>query len=657
MIICLGTYFNNSLQWVFPVLAFCLTGVVALVGISAFTRLRKTPYYVLVPLFFSVYIPCSIVVLVPIDLVSSSKNGKSSLFFVSESIRLILWRIIYWLAFTLTWAVLPILQSYVDSGYHSTSQRLKDAAKRNLRYQLIMLVSGVIGLVYVILSSGLTFSSIKSLLVALSHSYALVIAIWLMGHGLVNIPRRFWTEADPNSVLKGLYKHATSANDTLADIQTEYADVAAEIMALKPFKSGQYQAWIDHIISKVEAGPGIPLNSSSNSSSIQGQSRVRVDRSMIDEYYLSNLYSKFKTVRNRLIRYDADWQKLLYEASKAEDIIKSRNAHSLEFRYKSSLLPPSVAYAYYYVISPYIQRFLAIIFLGLTLILVWSEITHGTKISLVNIIVSKTYGLFQQLLSSVFLGFMCAAAFSSLSRLRVFKVYALVHRHSDQSSLIWYAMYACRLTVPLSFNYITLITSRDSVFQEFLGKFINLTPLGKYFNDWLPRFVLIPMMFTLFHLYDKIQDFFGFGVSFDEDDEETGERGSVVEGRELVKRSLTDSSYRYAIRHPNITNITASGTNTPQLSDDSFSNSHGRPELEDNNNFNTSSEDLLVSNPNKGLDNVKGFFSGIGQQLQSTFQGLRSNNNLQLPSAPRWSQGSTDRYQDESEEEDQRLIV
>jgi hypothetical protein len=129
-------------------------------------------------------------------------------------------------------------------------------------------------------------------------------------------------------------------------------------------------------------------------------------------------------------------------------------------------------------------------------------------------------------------------------RIRVFNIYALVHKGSDLQSLIFYGMYACRLTVPLSYNFLTLITSRAPVFEEFLGNSINLTPLGMYFNDWLPRFILIPIILTWFHFYDKVRDYLGFGL--DLDDEDDSAPGSTVEGRELVARALTDARFRWA---------------------------------------------------------------------------------------------------------------
>lgn len=542
---------------------FGATALVTLLGIRAFVKLRATPLYVLLPLFLAVFIPCSIVGLVPIDLVSSSKhNAKDTLFYLSEEVRLAIWRVVYWLAFFLTWAVLPMLQSYVGSGYYTSPQRLIDAANQNLRYQLVMLVAGLAGLVYVVFSAGLTFSSLKALVIALSHSYALVIALWLMGHGMVNLPRRYWEEADPAKALRTIYRHATLATDTIAEVQSEYASVAAEVLALAVYKEGKYLAWIQDMLEAVEAGPGVPLNGVINS--------VRVNRSMINEGYLATLNSNFKVASNRLRRHDADWQKMLFEASQLEDIVSAKEGRSLVFRYKRTCLSPKMAFLVYGELRPRLYRALAIICSVLTVVIVWSEITHGTVVSIVNFTVSHTYDLTQQLISTVFLGYMCAAAFSSLSRIRIYKFYALVHRHTDMSSLLFYGMYACRLTVPLSYSYIKMISSRESVFEDFLGQFINLTPLGRYFNDWLPRFILIPMLFTLFNVYDKVREISGVGLTFDEeiDAEEGAESGSpaqqehayvsTVEGRELIKKALSDASYRHALRHPHLSSAAES---------------------------------------------------------------------------------------------------
>jgi len=43
------------------------------------------------------------------------------------------WYVIYWTTFTLTWLVLPIMYSYLDSGYFTIKSRLLDALKGQVR--------------------------------------------------------------------------------------------------------------------------------------------------------------------------------------------------------------------------------------------------------------------------------------------------------------------------------------------------------------------------------------------------------------------------------------------------------------------------------------------------------------------------------------------
>jgi hypothetical protein len=70
-----------------------------------------------------------------------------------------------------------------------------------------------------------------------------------------------------------------------------------------------------------------------------------------------------------------------------------------------------------------------------------------------------------------------------------------------------------------------------------------LTPLGSGFNAWFPLLILLPVLFSIFSLYDKIKGVIGLGdlggwIIEDDDDEDSGEIVSVVEGRGILKREL-----------------------------------------------------------------------------------------------------------------------
>jgi hypothetical protein len=105
-----------------------------------------------------------------------------------------------------------------------------------------------------------------------------------------------------------------------------------------------------------------------------------------------------------------------------------------------------------------------------------------------------------------------------------------------------------KLSIPLAYNFMTFLSPsiyHQTIFYGFLGRLINLTPLGSWFDFLFPIFILVPVSATLFNLYGRVKRLVGFGV-IDDDDEEDNEigfgTGSWREGRDLIERELTGHS-------------------------------------------------------------------------------------------------------------------
>ncbi|KAK9472927.1 LMBR1-like membrane protein-domain-containing protein [Dipodascopsis tothii] len=508
-------------MWWLSVVGFVgLAGYVGLV-INRYSELKRTPEYLIISLFLAVYIPFSIILLVPIDLASSSSDG-TPLVSLPERATYAIWRVIYWLAFALTWAILPMLQSYLESGHIDNTMRLKEALHANARYQIMTLCAGLVGLTYFIFYAGFSFTSLKALVIALSHSYSLILSIWLMGNGLVNLPRTTFVNASPDTRLRKLQQRAPRVHDSFVEASSRLAEVSAEVKSLVAVKDGPYQEWIDDLLDSISPNTVATRHAS---------------RSQITEAYLSSLTRRLRTALTRKARFESEWNHLILNASEAMDIIEARKTHQLIFKRQRTRLPARYAYYHYDLIVPALSRVFGVLLAVVSVVLVWSEITEGTNASLFGLISARTSGMVQEIFSFIVLAYMCIAAYSSLARIKIFNKYALVKRHTDSSSAIFYATQACRLTMPLSYNYVTMSPEADavSVFGRFLQRSINLTPLGEYFNAWLPRFVLIPVLFSIFNIFDRLRDCLGFGMEFGDDEDEVGNR---IEGRDLINYEL-----------------------------------------------------------------------------------------------------------------------
>lgn len=91
---------------IFACIAVLAISLLVLVILRFYLPLRTTPAYLLLPIFLSLALPASIILLVPIDLASSSSGDdydQTRGIWLPQRVMLVAWRITYWLCFALTW--------------------------------------------------------------------------------------------------------------------------------------------------------------------------------------------------------------------------------------------------------------------------------------------------------------------------------------------------------------------------------------------------------------------------------------------------------------------------------------------------------------------------------------------------------------------------
>nr|OQO17148.1 hypothetical protein B0A51_15946 [Rachicladosporium sp. CCFEE 5018] len=537
---------------IFALLSLLVISIGVLLLLRHYLPLRTTPGYLLFPVFLALALPCSIILLVPIDLASSSPDAADDRHrgvWLPEAVVLTTWRITYWLTFVLTWFILPFLGEYCDSGFRDTRARVLYSLRSNARYQLITFGTALAGLVYFILSNGFRGQSIKGLVMALAYAWGLVLAIGLMGHGLVALPRRVWRNARVGDRLRNLQSQAPRTKDRLDDAVEELGGLEDTVMQLRQRKTGmgkEMQEWVEEL-AETASTPRSAASRPSNPTL----------PAVVTERYIADLTRKLKRARHKKARFTSEWSALCLRAKHTQTILGASSSKTLpSTRPANALLPnlltPALRYHLHANLLPYSRLTLSYALAAASVFLIFSELISPflPQISIISLTIaphSAKAGLTfpSQLLAAAWLLYMQLSTLSTLSTLRVWGNRALVPRATYPESATWYALQVAKLTVPLSYNFITMLP-RDLLlrtqFYQFLGKLINLTPLGEGFSKVFPCFVLLPVLATAFNLYGRVGRAVGLEGLGDED-EADGQgsgfgTGGWREGKALIDAEL-----------------------------------------------------------------------------------------------------------------------
>ncbi|KAJ8110351.1 hypothetical protein OPT61_g6784 [Boeremia exigua] len=431
-----------------------ISGLVLLL-LRYYLPLRTTPSYVTVPVFLAIALPASIVVLLPIDLASSAGTDTDGArgIWLTDTVVYKSWRIVYWLTFALTWAILPLLGEYCDSGYREPKARVQYALRSNGRYWAIMLACGIVGSVYLIWYNGFELDTFKSLAMALAYTWGLILGIYLMGHGLVAFPRSLFRYASISGRLKKIQGQAPKVHEKLVEALEKLDQYEHQVVQLKQRKNAttrEFQEWIDELAEK-----GSLAESRAGSVGRTGGTTIPP---VITERYLADLTRKLKRARHAKNRFENEWDITVRKAIRTQAILDSKASQRLEFQnsaYPSpqhwhsrfTILTPYTRYLLHVHIIPALTYFAWVITILASISIVWSECVRelqeigGHKLSIIGWTVvhrqsssRSQIGFGGQIIAAAWLCYMCICAFYSLTEVKIWGNRALVRRNTYQES-------------------------------------------------------------------------------------------------------------------------------------------------------------------------------------------------------------------------------
>ena len=458
--------------------------------------------------------------------------------------------------------ILPVLGEYTDSGFRTPKDRLLYSLRSNGRYQLIAFGCGTVGLAYVFWENGFQATSVKSLVMALAYCWGLMLAIYLMGHGLVAVPRRLFRNAKVGGRLRRIQTQAPRIHEKMTDAIAELDEMEAQVSELKQRKNGisrDHQEWIEDLAdlsslpeSRASTAPAVRISGTTVPA-------------VVTDRYLAELTRKLDRARHKRVRFIDAWDRLTQEAADTQAVLDASASKQLDFGKVSphasplerfTVLTPYTRYLLYAKVVPAVRLAFGGFFSLASTCIVWSELIKfaAPKLSIITYTVihhrnseKGELGLAGQVIASLWIFYMCAAALASFDDVKVWGNRALVRRNTFFESACWYAGQVAKLTVPLAYNFLTFLpfdVRSKTTFYQFLGRLIHLTTLGQGFDYFFPIFILVPVCATLFNLYGKVKNIFGFGILEDDDEENPSGfgTGGWREGRDLIARELSGTS-------------------------------------------------------------------------------------------------------------------
>ena len=397
---------------------------------------------------------------------------------------------------------------------------------------------------------------------ALAYCWGLVLVISLMGHGLVAIPRRLYRNASISGRLRRIQSQAPTISDRLAEATSDLEHLEAQLARLVQRKNGisrDHQEWIGEL-SDTSNSPGTRLFTSETGGNIAAVPAVITDR------YLADLSRKLTRARHKRARYINTWDRLIQEAAETQAILDACASKQLDFgrhspyaswHERATILTPYTRYFVYSKAIPAIRLALAAVLSIASMCIVWSELIKfpAPKLSIISLTVvsqrnsgQEEVGFVGQAIASLWLLYMCLAALASFDEVKIWGNRALVRRNTYGESASWYSAQIAKLTVPLAYNFVTFLprsVHQETTFYNFLGRLVNLTPLGKGFDYFFPIFILVPVCATLFNLYGRVKTVFGYGIIEDDEDGSRSafDSGGWRVGRDLIERELSGTSH------------------------------------------------------------------------------------------------------------------
>lgn len=537
-------------MWMFYALGLPVTlGIVA--ATMRYFAGPDVPRYVLAAVGYAWFCSVSIIVLVPADIWTTLADGNKA------GINL-LWSWSYWSTFCLTWFIVPLLQGYEDAGDFTFSQRLKTSIHVNLIFYLSVGSVGLLGVAILLFLHKLQWNRVMGLAIACSNTFGLVTGAFLLGFGLIEIPRSIWRNANWHYRQKRLSHRVAKVAVKLDDAHQELstAMVIAQATANQMSRRDPLRLHMD-VINKMLLQMADEDSSFKPSGGRMGESDMDYDA---DEKSMAALRRRLRKARYSYCSFKSEYISYVREALELEDTTRNfENGRAQNWKYVSSMRQVEsgtivdylniLEWMWHCILKQFLQRVLAVTLGGMSCALLIAEATllpDRLDLSLFSLFIKRVENreMPVQIVAFIPLMYMCACTYFSLFKLGMFTFYYFTPKYTSSVSLLMICSMVARYAAPVSYNFLNLIRlgegDTETTFEKRMGKMDDAAPFFNHrFNKIYPLFMVIYTVLIASNFFDRVIDFFGSWRKFRFENDSEAADGFDTSGLIILQKERT----------------------------------------------------------------------------------------------------------------------
>lgn len=482
----------------------CVLAAIALILFFTYFGMFKFPWYVSSSLLvYALVVIFMSFGLLPYD-ISNSLFGPDD--YDNRLLKLII-TCFYWGTWILGWGLTPVFCCVYTYKYALTPcRRVWYSIRYNLIWYAIAFCVGFIFLMIFIARTGITFNNLVALGYAMCNAYGLCLVVFLLGHGLIALPRSIWRKGDPMNRINFLLDNLNSTANEVADA-TVNGQLALRAMNSLSFK---LQKFYEDLIR-----PNLTP-------------RIQQLTDLLDQRELpEDMYNKIKPNKKYVQLLDVDWSSATqYDI---EDLfyyvdwkITSLDETKFAMNYYAAELSIAIKESIrmrtqkaYSIIRTIAFRVLSLFLFALTFIYIWGDVTLIFKkpkwnlyyyLTRINV---PTY-INQLFVTTPIVSYLLWAGAWSCHLMKCGTMYRFIPHKTNDYTLYYWIVFMCRLSPSIAYNYINQIDATDTTIFEVYGEMREIAFLGNSYNQYLPCFMFVVMILVTFNVWDNIIGIFGF---------------------------------------------------------------------------------------------------------------------------------------------------